>query len=332
MKFFRYILFPFAYLYKIITSIRNFLYDQNVLSSTSFTTPVIAVGNLAVGGTGKTPQIEYLVNLLQPKYNIAILSRGYKRTTKGFIKADATANAQTIGDEPFQYFSKFKDVTVCVDANRTRGITQILKDKNPPNVILLDDAFQHRKVTAKLYILLTSYQNLYVDDVMLPTGNLRESKNGAKRAKIIIVTKCPPHLSEKEQAEMVKNLRIEPYQKVFFSTIQYAKMLKGKKEIPFNTLKNTPFTLVTGIANPLPLLQHIKEQQMEFTHLKFPDHHHFSKEDIQKIQNTKKIVLTTEKDYMRLQGKIENLYYIPITTNFVKNKQQFDNLIFKYVE
>lgn len=332
MKLLRKIIFPFSYLYKIITDIRNFLYDYKLLSSSTFTTPVVAVGNLAVGGTGKTPQIEYLVRLLQPTYKIAILSRGYKRITKGFIKADAKANAKTIGDEPFQYFNKFKDVTVCVDANRTRGINQILKDKHPPKVVLLDDAFQHRKVTAKLYILLTSYQNLYVNDTLLPTGNLRESKKGAKRADIVIVTKCPKNVSEEEQNQITKKLCLAPHQKIFFSTIQYAKLLQGNKETPLLSFKNIPFVLVTGIANPTPLVRYLKDHEMMFTHLKFPDHHPFSKEDIQKIKKTKRPVITTEKDYMRLQGKINNLYYMPITINFVRNKQKFDTLILKYVE
>ena len=199
MNLLRKILFPFAILYGLITSIRNFLFDKEILKSYSFDLPIIAVGNLSVGGTGKTPQIEYLIRLLLTKYKVATLSRGYKRKSEGFVLADANANAEILGDEPFQFFQKFPEILVAVDANRKNGIEQLLSQKEKPEVILLDDAYQHRKVKAGFYILLTAYDDIYVDDFMLPTGNLRESRSGSQRADVVVVTKCPPNLSETEQ-------------------------------------------------------------------------------------------------------------------------------------
>src|SRR6478752_1663867 len=204
MNLLRKILFPFAVLYGFITSIRNFLYDNNLLKSYSFDLPIIAVGNLSVGGTGKTPQIEYLIRLLSSKYKVATLSRGYKRKSEGFVLADETSNAEILGDEPFQFFQKFKNIQVAVDANRKNGIEQLLSQPEKPEVILLDDAYQHRKVKAGFYIMLTAYGDLYADDFMLPTGNLREYRSGANRANLIVVTKCPPNLSISEQ-ENIKN-------------------------------------------------------------------------------------------------------------------------------
>src|SRR6187402_1934602 len=191
MNFLRKILFPFAILYGFITSIRNFLFDKGILKAYSFDLPVIAVGNLSVGGTGKTPQIEYLIRLLSDKYKVATLSRGYKRQSEGFVLASPASDALQLGDEPFQFYKKFRNIQVAVDANRKNGIEQLLSDSNSPEIILLDDAFQHRKVKAGFYILLTSYGDLFCNDYMLPTGNLRESRSGAQRANIVIVTKCP---------------------------------------------------------------------------------------------------------------------------------------------
>src|SRR6187551_1461615 len=195
MNFLRKILFPFAILYGFITGIRNFLFDIGILISYSFDVPIIAVGNLSVGGTGKTPQIEYLIRLLSDKYKVATLSRGYKRQSEGFVLANENSDALELGDEPFQFYQKFKNIQVAVDANRKNGIEQLLTNSNPPEIILLDDAFQHRKVKAGFYIMLTSYGDLYSNDFMLPTGNLRESRSGAQRANIVIVTKCPVNLS-----------------------------------------------------------------------------------------------------------------------------------------
>ena len=206
MSFIRKIVFPISIIYGIVTNIRNRMFDTGLLKSTRFELPVIAVGNLNVGGTGKTPQIEYLIRLLKASNKIAVLSRGYKRKTSGFVLADETSDAKQIGDEPFQYYQKFKDIKVAVDEKRVHGIEQLLTTNNPPEIVLLDDAYQHRKVNAGFYILLTSYEKLYANDYLLPTGNLRESKSGAKRAQVVIVTKCPENLSEQEQQKISKKL------------------------------------------------------------------------------------------------------------------------------
>ncbi|NJM80577.1 MAG: tetraacyldisaccharide 4'-kinase [Flavobacterium sp.] len=216
MNILRKILFPVALVYWIITYIRNFLYDVGLFKSQFYTIPIIAVGNLSVGGTGKTPQIEYLIRLLKD-YKIATLSRGYKRESKGFILANENATAKTLGDEPFQFYSKFPEVLVAVDANRKNGISELLKNK--PEVILLDDAFQHRKVKAGFYILLTTFNDLFCDDYILPYGNLREPSLGKKRANLIIVTKCPKDLSELAQEKIKEKLKVSI--PVYFSTIVY---------------------------------------------------------------------------------------------------------------
>lgn len=339
MNFLRQIAYPLSLLYSLITSFRNFLYNKNIIKSTTFKTPVIVVGNLSVGGTGKTPQIEYLIRLLQNDYKIAVLSRGYKRKSKGFIIADENITADIIGDEPFQYYKKFQDIIVAVDTNRTNGIHLLEKLKNPPDVILLDDAFQHRKVRAGFNILLTSYNNLYVDDMLLPTGNLREKISGAKRAQIIIVTKCPSNISKKEQSKIVKRLNPTSKQIVFFTTIEYDNELKGFSNINFEEAKNMEILLITGIANPTPLINYLNSEKIKFKHLKYPDHYHFRNKDIEvindaynAIQSNKKIILTTEKDYVRIFVGLQNLVFIEIKTKFVNRSIDFDKIIKKYVE
>ncbi len=339
MSVFRKILYPFSLLYGVITSTRNYLFNIHVLKSTKFATPTIVVGNLSVGGTGKTPQIEYLIRLLQNDYKVAVLSRGYKRKSKGFLIADENATAESIGDEPFQYYQKFNDIIVCVDADRINGIKQLDSLKNRPDVILLDDAFQHRKVEGGFNILLTSFNDLYIDDFMLPTGNLRERVSGAERANIIVVTKCPSTLSEKEQFELTKKLNPTLYQTVFFTSIEYDNNLKGASVINLLEIENTDVLLITGIANPTPLLNYLKEKNIKFQHLKYPDHHSFNNNDLREINNRvanfkskNSIVLTTEKDYVRIFEKINNLHFISIKTKFISHKIDFDNLIKKYVE
>jgi tetraacyldisaccharide 4'-kinase len=335
----RKIAYPFSLLYGLITAIRNYLYDTNILKSTKFKIPTIVVGNLSVGGTGKTPQIEYLIRLLQNDYKVAVLSRGYKRKSKGFIIADENSSSEVIGDEPFQYYRKFTNIIVCVDANRTNGIQQLEALENPPDIILLDDAFQHRKVAARLNILLTSYNELYVDDLMLPTGNLREFKSGAKRAQIIIVTKCPNTISDNEQEKVAKKLSLTPKQSLFFTSIEYDNNLKGDSPKNLIDFKNKELVLVTGIANPKPLVCYLKSLNIKFKHLNFPDHHNFTKKDIteikltvEKIKGNNKIVITTEKDYVRIFAKLQNLQFITIQTKFVGKSTDFDKLIKKYVE
>ena len=221
MDFLRKILFPFSWLYWAITAIRNHFYDKGLFTSYTFDLPVIAIGNLSTGGTGKTPQTEYLIRLLSGRYRVATLSRGYKRKSKGFVLAGDSANAAILGDEPYQFHSKFQNIRVAVDADRKNGIGQLLSLSPRPEVILLDDAYQHRRVKAGFYILLTAYGDLYADDFILPAGNLREGRSGAKRAAVIIVTKCPPELSQSEQVKIRAKLKAQPGQKVYFTHIDY---------------------------------------------------------------------------------------------------------------
>ncbi|SEO46408.1 lipid-A-disaccharide kinase [Flavobacterium sp. CF108] len=335
MNLLRKILFPFAILYGFITSIRNFLFDKGILKSTSFDIPVIAVGNLSVGGTGKTPQIEYLIRLLADKYNVATLSRGYKRKSEGFVLADDNSNAEILGDEPFQFYQKFPNVQVAVDANRTNGITQLLSQKNKPQVILLDDAYQHRKVKAGFYILLTSYGDLYADDFMLPTGNLRESRSGSNRANIVVVTKCPNTLSEEKQEEIRLRLKLNCSQQIFFTFIDYDIVIYGENEkLAVDEIKSESKLLLAGIAKPKPFFDYLKNENDEC--LTFPDHHHFSDADLDSIQNKAngRKIITTEKDYVRLKDskRVSQLYYLPIKSTFINHQQNFDVSILEYVK
>lgn len=334
MNLLRKILFPFAILYGFITGIRNFLFDKGILKSYSFGIPIIAVGNLSVGGTGKTPQIEYLIRLLSPKYKVATLSRGYKRKSEGFVLADSTSNAEILGDEPFQYYEKFKNIQVAVDANRKNGIEQLLSQTDKPEVILLDDAFQHRKVRAGFYILLTSYGDLYSDDFMLPTGNLRESRSGANRANLIIVTKCPPTLSLEEQSEIKSKLNILSSQEIFFSYIEYDDFIYSEnKSIALNEIKKVDKLLLAGIAKPEPFFTYLKNPNDDC--LTFSDHHQFSEKEISEIENkaNNKIIITTEKDYVRLKGNLskEQLFYLPIRSAFLSRAENFDKSIEDYI-
>jgi len=334
MEILRILLFPFAILYGLITSIRNFLYDKAILKSTSFDIPVIAVGNLSVGGTGKTPQIEYLIRLLSENYKVATLSRGYKRKSEGFVLADSSANAEIIGDEPFQYYQKFPKIQVAVDANRTNGIQQLLAQKNPPEIILLDDAFQHRKVKAGLYLLLTAYNDLYCDDFTLPVGNLRESRSGAHRAKIVIVTKCPESLSLDEKNKIRSKLDLNPDQQLFFTAINYDDaVFSENNQLPVREIQKTDKVLLAGIAKPEPFFNYLKKENDVL--MKFPDHHHFSDSEIAEIKAKakNKLIATTEKDYVRIKDQFsaEQLYHLPIQSSFLGNKSDFDETIANFV-
>jgi len=334
MNLLRKIVFPFSILYGFVTSIRNFLFDKGILKSYSFDLPVIAVGNLSVGGTGKTPQIEYLIRLLSDNYKVATLSRGYKRQSEGFILADKTSDALQLGDEPFQFYQKFATIQVAVDANRKNGIEQLLSQLNPPQIILLDDAFQHRKVKAGFYILLTSYRDLYCDDFMLPTGNLRESRSGAQRASIVIVTKCPSNLSLTEQNKIKKQLNLTPNQSLFFTFIAYDDVVYSEKQtLRVEEIKSLDKIILAGIAKPESFFAHLKQENDEC--LTYPDHHHFSESEIQEIKKkaNHKIIVTTEKDYVRLKGSIlsDQLYYLPIKSTFLSDGDNFDKNILDYV-
>jgi tetraacyldisaccharide 4'-kinase len=330
MPFYAYFLYPFALLYGAILSLRNRLFDWGVFCEQQFDVPIICVGNLSAGGTGKTPHIELLISILKEKYKIAVLSRGYKRKTKGFILANETDTAEMIGDEPFQIKQKFPNIAVAVDSDRRRGIRNLLGFQNltgltqpdllglenltgltQPDVILLDDAFQHRRVKAGLSILLTDCNRLYTRDCLLPAGRLREPKCGAKRADIVVVTKC--HWGIAGQArndktdKIEKELKLNEKQKLYFSAFRYKEIEPVFNHSQFSIL-NSQFSilLLTGIVNPQPLYDYLAQKAKNIISMNFPDHHDFSQRDMEKIAEKfaeiegEKIIITTEKDAARL--------------------------------
>jgi len=330
VKILRYILLPIVPIYYLITWLRNVFYDIGFFKSTSYDLPIICVGNLSVGGTGKTPMVAHLIEILNTNNLVASLSRGYKRKSTGFVLADNNATVETIGDEPFQLFKKFEGIIVSVAENRRQGIFNLESLDSVPDVILLDDAFQHRKVKAGLNILLTSYNNLYIDDLPLPTGNLREPASGAKRAHIIVVTKCPENISEDEKASIKKRLQILPHQLVYFSTVIYSKSILSSEDNRLLKSLNQSFTLVTGIANSEPLVEYLQKSGFNFNHLNYPDHHEFSEGEIAEI-NKNDFVLTTEKDYWRLVEKVNTqLYYLPIEIK-ISAEKDFNESILNFV-
>ena len=337
----RKILYPFSLLYGFIITIRNKCFDLGVLKSKSFDFPVIAVGNLNVGGTGKSPMIEYLIRNLESDYKTAVLSRGYSRKTKGFLVASEGCTAKDIGDEPYQFFRKFERLTVAVDEKRVRGIEKLKEIKPELELILLDDAFQHRYVKAGFYILLTAYNDLYCDDLLLPAGNLRESVSGARRADLIVVTKCPNDLKTTEKNEIVAKLSASSDQEVFFSGIEYDEQIINDKGegIAVGELNNYQVLLVTGIANPIPLENFLRDRQVDFEPIKYSDHQFLGRKELLAVEdkfNTmsleKRLILTTEKDYVRSFQNIGlPVYYIPIKTRILDGDEKFNKLIQDYV-
>ncbi len=313
MSVLKWFLFPFSIVYWSVTTIRNFLYDNEIFKSKTFAVKVICVGNLSVGGTGKSPMIEYLIDKLKDKYQLAVLSRGYKRKTKGFYEVSVDNTTEEVGDEPLQFKRKFPEQVICVDADRRNGITKILTTYPATDIILLDDAFQHRKVKADYNILLTTYDRPYFKDYLLPLGRLRESRSGAKRAHSIIVTKCPSSLTEHQKNNYKKQIKLLNQQNLGFSSIKYSENVKNdSSDLPLSGFDD--FILITGIANPKPLLKFLKEHQKTYQHHAYPDHYHFSEKDIEQFKIFDKPILTTEKDYVRLKDSgIEQLYYLPIT-------------------
>lgn len=346
-------LYPLSWLYGTAVHVRNKLFDRGILRSRSFDVPTICIGNLAVGGTGKTPHTEYLIRLLaKAGLHVAVLSRGYKRKSKGYILADGTCNAKQIGDEPYQMKSKYPDIHVAVDEDRAHGIHKLLQEGKPKaDVILLDDAFQHRKVKAGLNILLTDYSRLWCDDTLLPAGNLREPIQGKNRAQIIIVTKCPPDIKPIDFNIIGKRLCLYPYQQLYFSGLRYGQL---KPVFPTQADRNNTLSLkgdeqvllVTGIASPAPLLREVKARAASVQLLEFADHHDFTRKDLQLIDrefrqmtNPRKLIITTEKDGARLKnhpGLPEalkpHLYMLPVEIKILQNQQQlFNQNIINYV-
>ena len=344
LKSFRYLLFPFSLIYGAVILLRNYLFDKEIFKSASFNFPLICVGNIAVGGTGKTPMTEYLIELLREKYKVATLSRGYKRKTKGFAIANAQTTALQIGDEPMQFHEKYPSITVAVGEERFEAIPQILHDRPKTEVIILDDAFQHRSVRAGLNILLTEYHNLYTRDFMMPAGDLRDVRQSSKRADIIIVTKCPTQINEDKRKSIEKELNLLPTQQLFFSKILYGAPYHVFNKKLYAMNEHTNLLLITGIANPLPLKSFLAEHVHSFDMLKYPDHHIFSSTDLKdiikhfdKITSTDKIILTTEKDAVRLK-KFEKelaefpIYALPVSMQILFNEDlDLNRLILDFV-
>jgi tetraacyldisaccharide 4'-kinase len=332
----------------MIMMVRNLLFDLGILHSETFDIPVISVGNLSTGGTGKTPHIEYLARLLGESVPTAILSRGYARESKGFILASRESNAKYIGDEPLQFVNKFRDINVAVDEKRVRGIKKLIDKFPDTGLILLDDAFQHRWVKPGISILLTDYHHPYMEDHVIPSGRLREFRSGAKRANVIIVTKTPKVLSPITRRRLEDEIKPLPSQQIFFSFITYGCFIPVNEEQDLTILKKLSYILlVTGIANDYPLQEEIRRKCTDLSVIKFPDHHQYEMKDLEKIKqrfndlpSRKKIILTTEKDMMRLKNpefstflKDLPLFYLPIEIDFhAKDKQGFDKLIKDYVE
>ncbi len=345
LKSFRYLFLPVSIIYGLIVWLRNWLFDKNILKSARFNFPIICVGNLAVGGTGKTPMVEYLADLLQHRYKIATLSRGYKRKTVGFGIANETTTALEIGDEPMQFHQKFPGITVAVGEERLVAIPQLLHDKPDTQVIILDDAFQHRSVRAGLNILLTEHRNLYTRDFFLPAGDLRDTRKSAKRADIIIVTKCNPDLDETEKAEIIRELEPAEHQQVFFTEVIYGKPYHLFTKQTFEVSPDLDTLLVCGIANPKPLQDYLANNVQSYDILRYPDHHIFSIDNLEEIKKQfgtipsgNKIILTTEKDGVRLQ-KFENklqdfpLYVLPIKHSFMFEEAAiFEKRVIDFVE
>jgi tetraacyldisaccharide 4'-kinase len=346
MRFLQLLLLPFSLLYGCIMQVRNFFYDLHLLHSESFDVPVISVGNLSFGGTGKTPHVEYLIRLLSSGFVTATLSRGYGREGKGFILASPRSNVRYIGDEPLQYVRKFRNIKVAVDENRVRGIRKLTGKFPDLGVILMDDGFQHRSVKPGISILLTDYHHLYTEDHVFPSGWLREFRSGAKRADIIIVTKTSKVLSPITRRRIQDEIRPRPSQHLFFSYITYGSTMPFSEEVPVVPQKPTNILLFTGIADDYPLQEEIRRRCSFLTVMKFPDHHRYTMKDMENIHarfedlpTKKKIIITTEKDMMRLKNpEMSNflrnlpLFYLPIEINLhEKDKQTFDKLILDYV-
>ncbi len=341
------LLLPFSFFYGIIIFLRNKLFDFHILSEKSFAIPVISVGNLSMGGTGKTPHVEYLIRLLYEEYKIATLSRGYGRTTKGFLLVDANATAETAGDEPLQYIKKFPEICVALDEKRVRGISKILSQFPDIETILLDDAFQHRYVKPGLSILLTDFYKPFSHDYIFPSGTLRELKSGMKRADIIIVTKCPRVLSPITCKSMEEEMKIQHGQSVYYSYIEYGKLIPMNEfSIKKDVGKFSTIFMFAGIANPYPLEDQLKSFADRVETLKFRDHYQYQPKDMMKIKETfesifskNKIIVTTEKDAMRIKGtSLMNFFvdlpffYLPIEVKFhKKEKNKFDKQIIDYV-
>ena len=346
-------LYPLSILYRLITDFRNFLFDTGISHSEEFRLPVICVGNITVGGTGKTPHTEYLIELLRKEFKVAVLSRGYKRKSTGFRIADTKSSVSEIGDEPLQIFRKFPEILVAVDRNRANGIRTIITEHPETDVIILDDGFQHRSVKPGLSILLTDYNRLITRDYLMPYGNLRENRNNRKRADLIVVSKTPGEITEPAMTDIMKELKSHQGQKLFFTSVSHGDLIPlfenpdlKRYNLPETDPENYGAVLITGIAVPGILMMFLDKYFKEIIHLKFPDHHYFTENDIDKVKTAlndlttgEKLVITTEKDAVRLreftniEDQLKRIFFcVPVKVGFLKNyKREFDNLILEYV-
>lgn len=344
LKSFRIVLLPFALLYGLVVIIRNWLFNKNYLKSVPFNFPLICVGNIAVGGTGKSPMVEYLIDLLHPTYKIATVSRGYKRKTKGYVLANDKSTALDIGDESMQFHLKYPEIAVAVGEERMDAIPQLLHDQPDLDAIILDDAFQHRDIKPGLNIVLTEYSNLYVHDFFFPTGDLRDQHASMKRAEIIVITKCPADLWEDNKQKLLRAIKPLPHQRVFFTTIEYGMpyhILNKEKR----AIKTTDEVfLVCGIANPKPIKEYLHKYAYTYYQKNFSDHHIFSIDDLREIKEKyegidakEKFILTTEKDAVRLAKFTDELAQLPIFVLPIKHKflfeegEDFNKLVISFI-
>lgn len=331
LRSFRILLFPFSLLYAFVSRTRNFLYDKKLLHSVSFNLPIICVGNLAVGGTGKSPMVELLIRMLKEDFRIATLSRGYKRKTKGYVLASDHTTALEIGDEPMQFHIKFPYVPIAVGEERVTAIPQLLYDQPETEVIILDDAFQHRSIKAGLNVLLTDYSNIYYKDFLLPTGDLRDNRYSRRRADVIVVTKCKPDLSPEEADHIREEIAPLSHQSVFFTKIDYGTPYHISNKMDYVLHPEVEVLLVTGIANPEPLKKYLLQQVQTFEQLLYADHHIFNIDDLKDIRRKyeemdaqPKIILTTEKDAVRLMKFNEELHQLPLYVIPVQHQFLFE--------
>ena len=333
-----FLLYPLSLIYNLYTSFRNFLFDLGIIDSIEYKIPTIGIGNLSTGGTGKSIVVDYIIGKFKKKNKITTLSRGYNRNTKGFIQASNMSTAYEIGDEPFQFYSKHPEINVVVCEDRRKGMNIILKNLPDTDLCIWDDVFQHRFVKPGLMILTTTFQYPFYKDEILPVGNLREKISSAKRADLIVVTKCPDNLSQKDKISFLESLNPNDNQKVFFSCLTYIQKIKSdSEEVDIDVLEDVDFILVTGIADSSYLVNFLKNKALKFKHLKYSDHYNFNKSSIDKITglSLNKIILTTEKDFGRLRPKINNrdIYYIEVGLKFPKeiNEYNFDKNIEDYI-
>jgi tetraacyldisaccharide 4'-kinase len=342
-------LLPLALIYGLAVYLRNRLYDLGIIKSYSPQKHTICVGNLSVGGSGKTPHVEYLIRLLKNEYKVATLSRGYKRKSTGFIIADENSNSADIGDEPLLYKTKHPDITVSVEANRVKAVKKLSSMEVPPNVILLDDAFQHRSIKCGLNIMVSEFDNVFYNDFLLPYGRLREGKKGARRADIIIISKTPEKTTPVEIRNVTKDVNPLPHQYVFFSYLKYGELYSisnpEEKISTLNDLFRYRLIVFTGIANAVPMITYLKEYSAGVSHLPFNDHHDFTESDIRNIQKYyetfeggNKMIVTTEKDLMRLKqpeiwaiAERMNIFVLPVEVTFKDKAEEFNEIILKYV-